>query len=60
MDQVQVMQNCKALSTASMVEDVLELTSNAGKQLTSKVLDMTVWERGKGISLEEIENTHAE
>ena len=43
-----------------MVEDVLELTSNAGKQLTSKVLDMAVWERGKSISLEKIENAHAE
>jgi hypothetical protein len=53
------MQNCKALSTASIVRDVLELTSNAGKQLASKVLDMAVWERGKGIGLEEIENAHA-
>jgi hypothetical protein len=37
-----------------------KLTCNAGEQLPGKILDLTVWERNKAISLEEVENALAQ
>lgn len=35
----------------------MKLTSHAGEQLTSKVLDLTAGERDKSIALQEVEHT---
>lgn len=56
MDQVQVVQDWTRLASSQRVSEGW-FTGNTGKELSSKTLDLTAWERYKAISLEKIEDT---
>jgi hypothetical protein len=59
-DQIQIVQDCN-LSASNVLEMADKiLTGNAGEELSCKALNLTVWERNKGVALEKIKDTLTE